>query len=301
MQVVAALGEAHCVAAQYDRALPLLDRAIAVKREHRSAKHFNVGLAFSLVCRAIVLGDRGQFEESHAVFDEAIASIADRTHEIGATAHGWHSAVLLWQGRWAEARTAADESGRICEATRSLAQLSIARAMSAYADWMLTRRPDCLQTIQEAAAWLIPRGGGLYRSLSHGWLAAGLMDSGRREEARQHAAQALLRRRQCDLLGVAMSYRALARDAVDSRPQRVQHYLDQAFKAARVRDSAHEIAVTQLCAADIAWRLNQAEKARELLEQATAAFASMRMAWHLEDAARLRGLMDPAAAPACSA
>jgi hypothetical protein len=109
-----------------------------------------------------------------------------------------------------------------------------------------------------------------------------------------------LRGRHSDLLGVSMSYRALAREAVDSRPERVQHYLDQAFQAARVRDSAHEIAVTQLCAADIAWRLNQAGRARELVDQAATAFASMRMAWHLEDAARLKGLMDPAA-QACSA
>ena len=34
--------------------------AIAVKRRHRSARHLNVGLAYSLVCRAYVLGDRGQ-------------------------------------------------------------------------------------------------------------------------------------------------------------------------------------------------------------------------------------------------
>ena len=47
-------------------------------------------------------------------------------------------------------------SGRIADATRSLTQLSIARAMSAYADWMLTRRPEFLQTILEVTAWLKP-------------------------------------------------------------------------------------------------------------------------------------------------
>ena len=92
----------------------------------------------------------------------------------------------------------------------------------------------------------------------------------------------------------------MARDAADRRPERVQHYLDQAFKAARLRGSAHEIAVTQLCAADIAWRLNQSDQARELVDQAATAFAGMRMAWHLEDAARLKGLMDPTA-QVCSA
>ncbi|MDB5861249.1 MAG: hypothetical protein JWQ76_4938 [Ramlibacter sp.] len=300
MQVVAALGEAHCATAHYDRALRLLDDAIAVKRRHRSARHFNVGLAFSLVCRAYLLGDRGQFEEAHAAFEEAVSCIANVTHEIGASVHGWRSAVLLWQGRWSEARAAADESGRIAEATRSLTQLSIARAMSAYADWMLTRRPACLQTILEVTAWLKPRGSGLFRSLNHGWLAAGLVESGRSSEARHHAAQALQRGRQGDLLGVAMSYRALAHDAAAHRPERVPHYLERAFHAARVRDSAHEVAVTQLCAAEIAWRLNQPAQARALVDQASAAFGRLRMAWHLEEAARLQRLMDPAA-QVCSA
>jgi hypothetical protein len=248
-----------------------------------------------------VLGDRGQFEESYATFDEAISFLDGATHEIGASAHGWRSAVLLWQGRWSEARAAADESGRICEATRSLTQLSIARAMSAYADWMLTRRPECLQTILEVTAWLKPRGSGLFRSLNHGWLASGLVESGRGDEARHHAAQALQRGRHSDLLGVAMSYRALARDAVERRPERVQHYLGRAFVAARVRGSAHEVAVTQLCAADIAWRLNQGEQARELVDEAIAGFERMQMAWHLEDATRLKRLMDPTAAQALSA
>ena len=126
------------------------------------------------------------------------------------------------------------------------------------------------------------------------------MESGRTEEARHHAAQAMQRCRQRDLLGVAMSYRALARDAVERRPDRVQHYLEQAFRAARERSSAHELAVTQLCAADIAWRLNQADRARELVDQAATAFTRMKMAWHLEDAMRLKGLMDPAA-QVCSA
>lgn len=294
VQVVAALGEAHCASAHYTRALVLLDEAIAVKRLHRSGLHLNVGLAFSLVCRAYLLGDQGHFARAHACFDEATACIAGVTHEIGATVQGWRSAVLLWQGRWDEARAAADESGRIAQATRSLTQLSIARAMSAYADWMLTRRPEHLQTIVDATAWLEPRGSGLFRSLNHGWLAAGLCDAGRSGEVRRHAARALRRSRQRDLLGLAMSYRALAREAAAKRPQRVQHYLGLAMKAARERDSAHEIAATQLCAAELAWCQHQASQARALLEEAAGAFTQLQMAWHLEQAARLRRLLDSA-------
>ena len=297
VQVVAALGEAHCAVAQYGRGLALLDEAIEVKRRYRSERHINVGLAFSLVCRAYLLGDRGRFTEAYESFDEAASCIAGATHEIGATIHGWRSAVLLWQGRWDEAREAADESGRFAEATRSLTQLSIARAMSAYADWMLTRRLEHLQTIFEVTAWLQPRESGLFRSLNHGWLAAGFTHLGRCSEARHHAAQALQRGRRRDLLGVAMSYRALARGAVKSRPERAHHYLDLAMKAACVRDSAHEIAVTQLCAAEVAWHLGQAQRAAVLLDEAAGGFDRMGMAWHLAEAMRLRQLIDTAPRP----
>ena len=292
-QVVAALGEAHGATAQYERALALLDQAIAVKREHRSGRHLNVGLAFSLVGRACVLGDRGQFESAYTCFDEAEACLAGALHELGASVQGLRSAVLLWQGRWDEARAAADDSARIAQATRSLTQLSVARAMSAYAEWMLTRRPELLQTIVEVTEWLVPRGSGLFRSLNHGWLAEGLMHAGRRTEARRHAARALQRGRQRDLLGVAMTYRALARDAAAlDRPGKAQRYIERALQVAQARDSAHELAVTQLCAAEIALRLDQQQRADALLDAALAGFERMRMSWHLNEALRLRCRVD---------
>ena len=297
MQVVAALGEAHGATAQYDRALVFLDEAIAVKRLHRSGRHLNVGLAYSLVCRACVLGDRGLFAQAHECFEEAVSCIASASHEIGTTIHGLQGAVLLWQGRWEEARTAAQESGRIAEATRSLTQLSVARAMDAFAGWMLTRQPEFLQTIIDVTAWLEPRESALFRSLNHGWLAAGLIHAGRRDAARRYAAQALQRGRQRDLLGVAMSYRALARDAAASRrPERVMHYLDMAMKTSRARDSAHEIAVTQLCAAEIAW-CHQGHRLNSQLDEATRAFERMSMPWHLAHATHLRASIDAASVP----
>jgi tetratricopeptide (TPR) repeat protein len=284
----------HCAAAQYEQALPLLEQAIAIKRQHRSGGHTNVGLAFSLICRACLQGDRGQFAQAHASFDEAIACIPDVTHEIGTSAHGWRSAVLLWQGRWQEAREAAEMSGRIAEATRSLSQLSIARAMGAYAEWMLTRRPEHLDTLLEALAWVEPRESRMYRSFYHGWLADGLVVLGRRGQARSHAARAIQRAREGDPLGLAMAYRALARDATSHRPERVEAYIRLALQAARRRGSAHEIAVTQLCAAQIAWQQRQGPLAHRLLEEATGGFSLMQMPWHLQQASELRERMEGA-------
>jgi class 3 adenylate cyclase/tetratricopeptide (TPR) repeat protein len=297
VQIVAALGEAHTTAGQYATALPLLDEAIAVKRRHRSGRRTNVGLAYSLVCRAYLLGDRGHFAQAMECFDEALACIVGVTHQIGASTHGWRSAVLLWQGRWADARDAAAESGRIAEATHSLSQLSIARALGGYATWMLERQPQALQAIVDATAWLEPRESGLFRSLNHGWLAEGLLHVGRRSEARHHAALALQRGRRLDLIGVAMSWRALARDAAAmQRTGAVQRCIAQAYRTARRRDSAHEAAVTRHCEAEIAVLHDQRVHAIALLDDAMAAFEGMAMTWHLGEAARLRGALSSRAA-----
>lgn len=296
-QIVAMLGMAHTAAAHYPRALELLGQAIAVKRAHRSGRHTNIGLAYSLVCRAYLLGDRGQFARAHEGFDEAQACIGGVTHEIAATLHGWRSAVLLWQGRWAEARIAAAESGRIAEATHCLSQLSIARAVDGYAHWRLARTPQALQAVIDATAWLEPRRSGLFRSLNHGWLAEGLTEAGRRPEARHHAALALQRGRQRDLIGVAMTYRALARDAAAAhRVEAARRYLERALTTARERESAHEFAVTQLCAAEIALLHDQPARADVLLDAASAAFDAMAMGWHLNEAARLRSRLSSRAA-----
>ena len=103
--------------------------------------------------------------------------------------------MLLWQGRWDAAREAAAESARIAEATRSLWQLSIARAIDCFAHWMLERKPEAVESIVSATDWLLPRDNGLFRSLNHGWLAEGLQALGRHDEARQHAVSAFQRAR----------------------------------------------------------------------------------------------------------
>ncbi len=285
---VAALGEAYCAAARYDQALPLLDQTIVVGRQNRRENRTSAGLAFSLTCRAIVMSERGRFSEAHACFDEAVSCIGRQNYAVGASVHGWRAAVLLWQGRWEDARAAAADSWRVAEATHSLLQLSIARAIGAFADWMELHRPDSLATIVEVMEWLKPHDSRLYRSLYHGWLAEGLLALGRQAEGRAHAAQALMRGRERDLLGLPMSCRALARDAAAQGPGHAERYLAWGLRGARRRGSAHEVAAMQLCAAQIAGQQGDGERALRLLVPATAAFSQMQMAWHLERAAALR-------------
>jgi len=288
VQIRATLGQAKVAACDYAGALPLLDEAIAIKRRHRSGSRVAVGLAYSLVCRAWVFGDRGEFAPAYESFDEAWATVQGVTHEIGASIQGWRAAVLLWQGRWDDAREAAAESTQIAERTRSLFQFCMGRAMAAYAEWMLTREGGALQRLQQATAWLEPRDGGLFRSLNHGWLADGLVATGRVGEARRHAAQALRRGRSGDLIGVAMAHRAMAQAAAAARDRpRAERCIERAMQVARARDSAHETATTQLCAAAIAQSFGDRPRMHMLLDHALPAFERMSMAWHLAEASRL--------------
>ena len=84
-------------------------------------------------------------------------------------------------------------------------------SLGGYASWMTQRSQKSLQAIVDATSWLEKRNRGLFVSLNYGWLADGLVESERWQQARHHAARALLRSRQHDRLGEAMAYRAMAR------------------------------------------------------------------------------------------
>ena len=289
VQICATLGQALASSADYKPAIELLGEASAIKRQHHSGRGTAVGLAYTLTCLAAVHGDRGDFGLASALFDEALDVVRDTGHEVGASIRGWRAAVLLWQGRWEEARQTADEAYRIGEQVRSLFSFSMSRAAGGYAQWMLDGSETALQTVLDATAWLAPRAGGLFESLNHGWLTDGLVRTGRVSEARRHAARALQRGRRRDLLGGAMAARAMAWSAaLVGDAARVERGLARALQVAYARDSAHELAVTQWTAARIALLGGEAGRAREWLDPAEAAFESMQMPWHLAQARALR-------------
>jgi class 3 adenylate cyclase/tetratricopeptide (TPR) repeat protein len=292
VQVRATLGQAHTAAGDYDRALPLLDEAIAIKRQHRSGQRPAVGLAFTLVCRAWAQGDRGDFAAALSSIAEALDMVGHLTHEIRASVQGWHSALLLWQGRWADALQAAEDSTRIAEETRSLFQFSMGRSMAAYAQWKLAPAAQPLQSLLDATSWLEPREGGLFKSFNHGWLADALVDCGRVAEAREHGAKALRRGRQHDIIGVAMALRALSRASEsDGRIERAAHYLQQADRVAQRRQSAHELALNRLHEAGLCLRHGRRQRALDLLDATLPDFERMGMHWHL---AQAQALLDAA-------
>lgn len=252
-QLPGTVGQLQAAAANYAQALPMLDLAIARQRARASKSAVNqIGLSFSLCCRAYVLGDQGHFAEAHEIFAEALTPFDGSGHAVEASIQGWRAAVLLWQGRWADARQAALVAHRVGAQVRSMFTCAMGHAAGAYGAWMQDADPAARQHILDATAWLAPRGGGLYSSFQHGWLADILATQGDAGAARHHVALALKRGRQHDWIGGAMAYRAAARLAArlgDSG--RAKRYLGLARGAGEQRNSLHEAAVTSLLEAEL--------------------------------------------------
>lgn len=281
-QLPGTVGQLQAAAADYASALPMLDLAIGRQRERASKSAVNqIGLSFSLCCRAYVLGDQGHFQRAHEVFAEALAPFDGSSHAVEASIPGWRAAVLLWQGRWAEAREAAAVAHRVGAQVRSMFTCAMGHAAGAYGAWMQEHDPAARQHILDATAWLAPRGGGLYSSFQHGWLADILSDQGDAGAARQHVALALKRGRQHDWVGGAMAYRAAARLAARmGDTARAQRYLALARSAGERRNSAHEAAVTALLEAEL--KLDDGWRAAR--DRANAEFERMGMSGFVERA-----------------
>lgn len=290
VQILATLGQAKAAACEYGPALVLLDDAIAVKRRHRSSARPSVGLSYTLTCRASVLGDRGQFAEAHECFAEALDAVRDADHAVKGSLYCWQSAVYLWQGRWEDAQRTGDEAQNIAARVKSLYLFAMGRALWAYGGWMLTQAPEFLRAIQDATSWMEARGKERCISLNYGWLADASVTIGRFQDVRVNAVRALARGRKADRLGEAMACRAMARSSAQGRDrQSADHYLALAMKVARTRESPHEIAITQVCQAEIELSAGNAALARDLLDQATVSFGALGMDWHRERAAKLHG------------
>jgi class 3 adenylate cyclase/tetratricopeptide (TPR) repeat protein len=287
MRTKATLGQAHAAACDYGRALPLLEEAIASKRPRERGSYTAVGYGYTMACRGAVLGDLGRFAQAHESFDQAMAAVDGAHHQVEASILCLRSLVFLWQARWDEARSAAVQAQRVAERVKSLYQYARSVSQRAYIDWTLQRDESALQLLVDSASWLRARDQGLFMSLSYGWITEALAASGRIAEARAYAALTFRRARRQDRYGEAAACRALALASTRMKGPGAAHYLARAMASARLRQSPHEIALTQLCEAQLALGEGRRPEALALLEQAGEAFERMGIAPHAERAREL--------------
>ena len=289
-QIEATLGQALAAACDYDRALVLLDGAVATKRrQSRPGSHVAVGSAYTLSCKGAVLGDRGEFALAHECFAEALSLLGESPHQVGCSVRGWISTVFQWQGRWQEALDASQQAARMAELMRSRHLLAMSRALSGFSTWMLTGEPAAMEEIRTATSWIEARDGAFFTSLNYGWLVHGSSQLEFDEQARRHAARMFRRARLGDQVGEALGCRALARRAAKGGHfDQAERYLERAFASADRRCSPHERASSMLCRAEVEAMRGPAGRARAPLDEACEAFEAMGMHWHAKQAQIVR-------------
>lgn len=294
VQAQATLGQALAAAGDYEAALHLMDSAIAIKRQHRSGARPAVGSAYTLACKAAVLGDWGTFDEAAECFAEARQAIYGAGHEVEGSVLCLLALVQLWQGRWAEAQQSASQALQIAQRVRNLYVFGMSRALLSRAQWRQCEPGSAaalraLQALEDALQWLQSRRKRLFGSLLHGWLAEAYEAQGRPVQLRQQAAQALRRAREGDLLGGPTALRALAlaaaRGFLVHPPGR---YLALAQAMARRRGSLHETALNRLCQAEVLALEGDRAGALEQLEAAEPPLQRLGMTWHLAQLQQLR-------------
>lgn len=287
VETMALLGQAKGAGAEYDDALALLDKALQAKSKHKNSNRPSVGSAYSLACKAAVLGDRGFFPQAYDCFESALNTLQGTGHQVEGSIRGLYSAVALWQGNWLLARAQAEQAQSVAQRISSSYMFGMYIALAGYASWMLQDDDQAMARILSTTHSLEMRGKMLFVSLNYGWAAEILVHRERWPLARKYAARALVRARQDDRLGEAMAYRALSLLAEHMQSPEYKRYLEQADRSAQIRQSRHELAKNTLHRAQLAHRLHQPDKAAQLLEQSLEHFHAMDMHWHAQQANRL--------------
>ncbi len=257
-QIEATLGQVLFSAGRYDDALLRLDAALDGKRQQaRPGSGVAIGSAYTLACKGALLGDRGQFEQAHACFAQALGLLGDSGHPVGSSVRGWIATVYLWQGDWREASRVAREGELIADRSGTRHLLAMSRAMDGYACWRLGEGVTAYDRVRESTAWIEQRQGAFTASLNYGWLLEMAVELGQGEDVvRPMAARLLARARQGDRLGEAMGRRALARLAwKQGRAAAAERMLCRAERCATLRGAAHEESANDICRAQLGQRL----------------------------------------------
>lgn len=242
VQVRATLGQCYAVATDYTRAIPLLDEAIASKRQRRPGARMSTGLAYSLAQRAAVHADMGDFAAARAMMGEALAGLDGSNAPVEASVLAWSAAVAAWEGDWPALLAAATRGCDVAVRIEAVYIHAICRAFAAFARWKMGDGDDAADALAAAVDCMVDRGKYLSLSIAWGFLAEVEVARGNGAAARRAVAGAFARARAGDPMGVAWAARAWAVYLASRDPARAQVYLLRAWINARQRRSRPEAA-----------------------------------------------------------
>ncbi len=290
--ITAGLGQSHGIACNYPQAIKLIEAAISLKRPHWSGSKPSPGLAYLVATRGLLYADQGLFADGELCFARANEFLVGVEHEITASILGHQAAACLWQGNYADAKERAMQCNKVSARVKARYLFAMSQALAACAEWHLKQNPESIEAMIRQTAWLSAGASRQRISLLYGWLAEILVSVNRFEEARNYAVMALWRARDGDRLGEAAAFRALARIAATGIGKRsAEHYVTRALAAAARRDSKHERARTEYCAAALALARGAIPEAQHFVARARGGFAAMAMQADLNRAEALAQTM----------
>jgi tetratricopeptide (TPR) repeat protein len=242
VQVRATLGQAYAVATDYGRAIPLLDEAIAIKRQHRSGAKASTGLAYSLAQRAAVHADMGNFTAARAMINEAQGMLGDESPPVEASIMAWVAVIAAWDGDWPALLAAANHGCDVALRIEAVYIHAICRAFAAFARWQMGGGDAAADALAAAVDCMVDRRKSLALSIAWGFLAEVEVARGNHAGARRAVAGAFARARAGDPMGVGWAARAWACHLAETDPARARVYLARAWTNARQRQSGPEMA-----------------------------------------------------------
>lgn len=284
-QLTSNLGQSYAAAGQYALAMPLLERAVELKRSGARPRERSVpvGFAYALSVIAAIYADRGDFERADQHNQLGLASVSGRGHPIEASMIALSAMCELWRGDLraciATCQRAIEAAERVCGPY----VFCISETMSAYSQYLLTRDLQHYERLCRAVDWLETRSMGLYLSMAYGCAAQASLLAGQPERARVAAERALGRAARGDPFGEAVAYRVFAElKAAESgeHDEPVETWLKWADAAASSRGTEREQLLNRLCHARILQRTGDRAAGERLREQARRALAAMGVTVH---------------------
>jgi class 3 adenylate cyclase/tetratricopeptide (TPR) repeat protein len=253
-QLQATLGQSLASAGRYSEALPLMQQAIDSKyQQSRPGSSVAIGAAYTLGRLGYTLGDLGRFEEAHQAFAESLRLLGEAKHSVKASVLELMCVVYQWQGLLTEAQQAGQAGEAMALQCRSHYLVAMGRALTARAEWAQNQSPAALEKLETAMQWIEKNGGAVSTSLNYGSLVEAHLHLGQVEQARKHAANLFNRARAQDRHGLGQGCRALAKWAASlAQQERAERYLSLADVAANLRGNPRELALNQLCRAELA-------------------------------------------------
>jgi tetratricopeptide (TPR) repeat protein len=284
-QLTSNLGQSYAAAGQYTQALPLLERAVALKLSgvRKGESSVPVGFAFAVSVEAAIYADQGDFAHAEQLKARALDAVRGRGHPIEASMLAICAMCELWRGDLDACIETCQRATEAAERVWGPYVFCISETMSAYSHFVQTRDPQQYDRLCRAVDWLETRSMGLYISMAYGCAAEASMLAGQPERARAAAERALGRAAHSDPFGEVVAYRVFAElKAAESGKydEQVETWLKWADGAARSRGTARELALNKLCHARILERLGDRLAAQPLFVEARAELHAMSIVLH---------------------